>query len=200
MYEFTKTTTVYTFDELSDDAKRTAADDLLQDPWYFWTDIDAHKSWICDPHFTTRPEWQADFSFCQGDGLNIYGEFSYNELRACAGYMPLQEDITIDLKPGRDYTFSRWSGYRSYYAEDIYATIADERGEAYADRQRHIIEDICSFMDRICKDLRDYGEDLIFEVYPTESSIYEGQLFDEFGHYVCSEDDERARLIEDTAA
>lgn len=183
-YTITETKTLYTFDELSDEAKETAKSNLLQDPWYFWTDVDAEKSYIIDPLFPhARPEWQGDFSFCQGDGLNIYGDFSFNELRACANLRPVKEDVEITLKPNPRYTYCRWD--MSYYGADILDRLSEEKGEAYAERQRANVARICDAVGALCSNLREYGEWLIFEGY-LDPSVYDGQLFDEFGEYVTS--------------
>ena len=188
LYRITEDKELFSFDELDEHGRATAANDLLMDPWYFWTDIDAEKSWTVDPFFSTRPEWQADFSFSQGDGFNLYGDFSYNELRACVGCKPLKEDIDITIKPNR-YAYCKWD--RDYYGADILYRIEEERGEKFAERQAAIVDRICDFMAARCKELREYGETLIFDVYPNESSIYEGQLFDRYGHFVCTEEDKR---------
>lgn len=187
-YTITETKTLYTFDELSDEAKEQAKSELLEDPWYFWTDLDAKKSWIIDPFFTNgnRPEWQAAFSFCQGDGLNLYGELSYNDLRNVAGLKPVKNDFTVNIPANRQYTYCMW-GMGVYY-HDIYEALAENNGLNQALRQKKSIRAIETAMQQLCKELREYGEYLIFEGY-LDPSIYESRLFDQSGHWVCSIDD-----------
>lgn len=182
MKTITQTINLYTFGELSDDAKETAKQNLLNDPWYFWTDLEAWATWWIYPHFEETPynvKWQGAFDFRQGDGCNIYGDFSYNELRRCAGYKPVASDVTIHLEPNRRYTYSLWDIRR--YGREIYRQLADELGDAFAERQwPHIIPKICAILDGICAELREYGEDLIFNGY-LDPALYEGQLFTENG-------------------
>lgn len=182
MKTITQKINLYTFDELNDDAKQTAKQNLLNDPWYFWGDLDAWASWEIYPHFEETPygvKWQGAFDFSQGDGCNIYGDFSYNDLRKLANLEPISEDVIITLEANPRYTYSLWPiSYGNKIAWQLCENDITPNVEE--------IEAICDAMDKLCSELRNEGEYLIFEGY-LDSSIYEGQLFTENGEYYGTE-------------
>lgn len=183
--------TYYEFGELCKSAQDTAVEQLLQDPYFFWSDIEAEKSWTVDEYFTleTRPEWQGDFSFTQGDGLNLYGDLLYSELRNAAGLDPIDEDITIEFPSNRRYTYSLWNiTYPDVLRDALeWNEIEFEESDVAA---------ICETMDRYCAELYRYGEWLIIEGY-CDASVFDGQLFDEFGNFAFHIDE--LESIEKTA-
>lgn len=182
--------TLYTFDELDDDGKNRAAEWVLEDPYFFWTDMDAEKSYHIDSFFThgLRPDAEYNFAFSQGDGYNLFGTLDYNDLRAVAGLEPLNLDVTVKIPANHTgYSYSMWN--MDNYKEETLWAIEQECGYGFAQVQERNVKHICEAMHKLCTDMYAYGEYLILDAYRTESSIYEGWLFDEGGNYVCGTDE-----------
>ena len=85
MLKFTKTTKVYEYMELSDDAKENAKQWYLNDDSrsYELTDIfmeDIHQIF---PNSKLEVQWS--LSSCQGDGVNIYGSVDLHDIFSLPG-------------------------------------------------------------------------------------------------------------------
>ena len=85
MFEFTKTTKVYEYMELSDDAKENAKQWFLNDDprAYELTNIfmeDIHKIF---PNSKLKVQWS--LNSCQGDGVNIYGSVALYDIFSLPG-------------------------------------------------------------------------------------------------------------------
>lgn len=72
---------VYKYQELSEQAKKQAKEWYLEtkDADWFKEDCDM---WLSETFSNSKLEVQFSLSFCQGDGLNIYGNVDYNDIYA----------------------------------------------------------------------------------------------------------------------
>lgn len=98
----------YTFDELCRESKDYAKHDYL-----FNTDFrneDLYNSWSEDMRFYWFPNSEAKIEYslssCQGDGVNVYGKFSVQDLRK------LFEQYGLDTFSGKE-----WSALAFYESE-----------------------------------------------------------------------------------
>lgn len=85
MFEFTKTTKVYEYMELSDDAKGTAKQWFLNDDSraYELTDIFTEDIHEIFPNSKLEVQWS--LNSCQGDGVNIYGSVNLDDILTLPG-------------------------------------------------------------------------------------------------------------------
>ena len=161
--------TIYTFEELGEEARWNAAQNEI-DTWLSnsmggFGEIaerearDSLGSW-------SDPEVQYDFSCSQGSGLNVYGEFDLDELANLAGVtLPhyIDGDIRVKCEPNRWYTYSRWC--REYYGADIETALQEEGVFDSPNCDPALVEGlilkICSAMDDLCGRIYAIGEDEI---------------------------------------
>lgn len=148
MKTITRTINLYTFDELSKEAKERALQSHREtNEYYFLEDCMANRlhelleeNGIKDMNDTSKPGTTPtpvmySLSYCQGDGAMFEGAFEWK------GY-------TITIKhSGR---------YHHYNSKDI--TINDEEGN---DINGQIYEDFNALYIDICKELERYGYDFI---------------------------------------
>lgn len=182
---FNKEMEVYTFSELSDIAKLHASEQTFVESGFFQTLLEEWKKDYVDCYFKDGkpPKVQSNFDFCQGDGLNLYGTLSFNDLRRCARLPLISEDFPIVFKPNQRYTYCLWD---KTYPEVIEVALWEEKGERYAKNQRKNIVKICDTLAEMCGNMREYGESLLFETFLDPSS-YEEEYFDKNGNFACYE-------------
>lgn len=78
-----KTYNVYQFDELSAEAKEKVKDWYLSDPWRAEDFTSMAEEYMKTLFDGTELKVQYSLSYCQGDGLNIYGTVSARDVWNC---------------------------------------------------------------------------------------------------------------------
>lgn len=185
MKEITRIEKVYDFNELSDTAKENARMKYRENfrESYMFTEICEEKMKEDFPN--SKLEVQYSLSYCQGDGLNVYGNFAisdiirfvkekyedYNELfnkqeKRFADYLEKQ-DIEIT---------NRCNNHYSYYiskADDIrYYVELEMEGNYYRDIPYNTIECIANMFNdcfkKYCKEMEDDGYSFFYEVEDEE--------------------------------
>ena len=100
MQEITKIYKVYAFDELTEKAKQAAMTNLLD---VYGDDLNMVFYEYCMDRLNTifpcsEPKIEYSLSYCQGDGLNIYGCFAFTDL-----YRYVQHELTA-----KEQKFVKW--------------------------------------------------------------------------------------------
>lgn len=151
---------LYTFAELSEEAKDAAAQ------WYGSTAFDINFAEYIDTRLAelfpnSEPEALYDFGCTQGSGFDIVGTFDIVDLLKLAGYNPADPTEYV-LNPWRDvfvhrrtdrYTYCTWGNAKADVSDYLYM-------ETFS---RHLTDDaaekICDAMQETCSDLMQAGWD-----------------------------------------
>jgi len=171
----TITTTVYNFNELSNNAKEKVKEWYLngQDAEFFYEDSMAY---INELFPNSKLDIQFSLGYCQGDGFNIYGEISFFDLMK-----NLKDKFTEKEKRFLEWAFNE-SGINSYtmqmnnhyyycnaflheFTEDVFYEL-----DYY--RMKNIKKDILDkfntearyYIGYICKEFENDGYDYFYEV------------------------------------
>lgn len=176
---------LYSFAELNYDAQTRVGENM--EKLFFHDEFCESIGFTFKELFkSSEPQCEFDYSCSQGSGLNIYGDFSMNDLLNVAGLEPLQDDCTIYLKPHYNRcTYSLWIQY--YYMEDLIATLECDCGIDKYDQCFKIAESICKAMNTLCTDLYLHGEEIISSYANPDCHI--GELFESDGTFYCMEND-----------
>lgn len=181
MKTITKTYKVYTFDELSDEAKKKVKNDHSD----FLAEVETFTE-ICNEKIkNTFPnsnlKVQYDFSCSQGNGLNIYGdldfndvlennknEFSEKEIKTLKEYLEYVYDYHI--KPNRYYT------YCTVEQENFYNDIIWDLKEFFEKINKDLIKKfdniVRDFISGFCDDLYNEGYDFFYNISDEEMKEY----------------------------
>lgn len=171
----TITTTVYNFNELSNNAKEKVKEWYLngQDAEFFYEDSMAY---INELFPNSELDIQFSLGYCQGDGFNIYGEISFFDL-----IKNLKDKFTEKEKRFLEWAFNE-SGINSYtmqmnnhycycnaflheFTEDVFYEL-----DYY--RMKNIKKDILDkfntearyYIGHICKEFENDGYDYFYEI------------------------------------
>ena len=146
-------------------------------------------------------EWSA--GYCQGDGVNVYGKFSMNDLLAYAKLAPIEHDFYIEVEPNHWYTYCRWDVRDTFWK--VYDQIESEYGywdcdltengvpREFVDKLTGIfskvweerVEAICEAMTRLCREIHDYMDSLAIGDGYFDPVWHEDILYDEDGTWLC---------------
>lgn len=195
----------YEFEDLSSEAQERAVNDMRCERLEL--DMDSEREFYgCNdfPNSVFNMEWSA--GYCQGDGVNVYGKFSMNDLLAYAGLGSVENDFWVDIKPNRmpGCTYCTW--YTNSQIADIFGQVESEYGywecdltengvpEEFADKLVAIftdvwekrIEKICEAMTRLCGEIQDYMDSLAIGDGYFDPSWHDDILYDEDGIWLCN--------------
>lgn len=190
----TKTETItvkhelYTFEELDQQAQWHVVDECTR--WNLAEDMRVMLEEELDCYFPSSTiEAQWDFSACQGSGLNVYGQFSLNDLVHYAyGYWLDSEeatDVVVNIPPNRGYTYSLWSQLKYWgIVEEALYSYFEEHEEERATNPKHckMADDITDRVNDLCYRLFDLGAEIVDNYGTPEYN--ECNLFDASGNYM----------------
>lgn len=177
-----KTLTVYSYSELPEEAKETAKKDLFETI----TDVRNEDFYSCikTDLSVLFPDSKLDveysLSYCQGDGLNIYGKMDLNNLftfvcdrsktaytekekRRLSFYCDYYNHCKLyEMKSNRHYT------YFVQNADDLYYDIMDIlESDCLRDIDRKLIDKFCDdavdALEKYCKELEDNGYEYLYK-------------------------------------
>lgn len=181
MKEITRIEKVYDFNELSESAKENARReylDFFHEP-YMFTETCNEK--LNEDFPNSKLETQYSLSYCQGDGLNIYGQFAISDIINFIRTHYKDYDIILNHKQKRFMSYlekqdiqviNRANSHYCYYtskANDIAWFIEIEmEGNYYRDIPYDTINIIVNMFDicfeKYCKDFEDEGYDFFYKV------------------------------------
>lgn len=185
MKEITRIVKVYDFNELSDKAKENARMKYREHfrETEMFSDMCNDKIKQDFPHSDLKVEYS--LSYCQGDGLNIYGTFAVSDIihfikEKHEDYSELfnkQEKRFIDYLEKQNIEItSRGNNHYSYYtdkAEDVkYYIELEMEGNYYRDIPYNTIQCIANMFNdcfrKYCKEMEDDGYNYFYEVEDEE--------------------------------
>lgn len=185
MKEIIRIETVYDFNELSDTAKENARMKYRESfrESYMFTETCDEK--IKEDFPNSKLEVQYSLSYCQGDGLNIYGNFAISDIirfikEKHEDYSELfnkKEKRFVDYLEKQDIEITnRENNHYSYYigkADDIrYYVELEMEGNYYRDIPYNTIECIANMFNncfkKYCKEMEDDGYNWFYEVEDEE--------------------------------
>lgn len=171
----TITTTVYNFNELSDNAKEKVKEQYLngQDAEFFYEDS---MTYINELFPNSKLDIQFSLGYCQGDGFNIYGEISFFDLMK-----NLKDKFTEKEKRFLEWAFNesginsytmRMNNHYCYCNAFLHEFTRDVFYELDYYRMKNIKKDILDKFDtearyyigHICKEFENDGYDYFYEV------------------------------------
>ena len=185
MKEITRIEKVYDFNELSESAKENARREYLEyfhEPFMFTDYIDCQLSEVFP---NSKLETQYSLSYCQGDGLNIYGQFALSDIIKFIRTHYENYDCILNCKQKRFMSYlekqdiqviNRANSHYCYYtskANDIAWSIEIEmEGNYYRDIPYDTIQIIANMFDicfeKYCKNFENEGYDFFYKVEDNE--------------------------------
>lgn len=185
MKEITRIEKVYDFDELSESAKENARRNYLENfHEVFMFSEDCQEILKTDfPHSDLKVEYS--LSYCQGDGLNVYGEIAIQDAilfvtenkEECNKVFTRKERRFLSWLVNQHITaINRSNSHYNYYtskAEDIrYYIELELEGNYYRDIPYETINKFANLFDdyfkKYCKNLEDDGYNWFYEVEDAE--------------------------------
>ena len=181
MKEITRTEIVYDFIELTEKAKenaRRAYCESFHEPFMFTESV----KYCLDEKFpNSKLETEYSLSYCQGDGLNVYGQFAISDIINFIRRNYEDYDTVLNSKQKRFMNYlakqdiqvvNRSNSHYCYYtskAEDIIWSIEIElEGNYYRDIPYDTIQIIANMFDicfkKYCGELEDEGYNFFYEV------------------------------------
>lgn len=184
MRTVTITNTIYTYNELSDDAKQKVKDWYLNDPdrtYFFSDDVKYNLEYLFGKHHDMKIQY--DLGYCQGDGFNIYGSVAVMEVinfikeRKLSGdnferlYNVLtEEEMTTILLYAEDTDGIGLPNNRHYsYCMADYIDFASE----WQDQLEWAIEEEYAAVDNIDMELIKKFEQLVKDIFNALCKMYE---------------------------
>lgn len=166
---------VYKYQELSEDAKDEAKRWYLEGKDAYWFKDDCEEILHCDfPNSELKVEFS--LSYCQGDGLNIYGSINLLELwnkldknkytdkeKKFMEYVLKEYSMTYDMPQNWRYGYcmsSSWDFTENIISDMEYANL---RGIKY-DVLKKFDEDCKEYMEKLCSDFERDGYSYFYEV------------------------------------
>ena len=203
MYTVTEIKTLYTFDELSDTAKDTAANNHIEcSPWVLDDIVQEYISWnmhalrgviVKNGKYENRLNYEYDMGCCQGSGFNFYGEFYLTDIFDLIG-----EDVPDDKREDAEgetvifksnsghngYTFSGWDNSLGY-RDELEARIAEVFPDVLPAAAQDFAREFCDKMHEHCRAVYDDLWEYITEgVYiELDDEIHDGELYDAQGNF-----------------
>lgn len=168
------TTTLYTFDELSDNAKARVREQYLnsQDAEQFADDC---KMYLDELLPNSNLDVQFSLNYCQGDGFNIYGKFSLIDL----------VNVLEDKFTEKEKRFLKWAfeetginsykmpmnGYYCYctaymhdFTEDLFDALDyDGMRDIRKDTLEKMTREARSYIENLCKSFENDGYEYFYE-------------------------------------
>ena len=187
----------YEFEDLSREAQERAVKDMRDDrlEWDMEGEFEFYK-YEHFPHSKPQMEWCA--GYCQGDGVNVYGTFSINDLLAYAGLETIEWDFDVEIEPNSVYgcTYCTWDLQSNFWAitdavnrefDDWLYDNCDEND--YMNRHAEVFtsvwekraEAICEAMTRLCRELYRHMDSLAIGDAYFDPAFHEDILYDEDG-------------------
>lgn len=166
---------VYKYDELSEDAKDEAKRWYLEGKEAYWFKNDCEEILHCEfPNSELKVEFS--LSYCQGDGLNIYGSIDLLELwnkldkskytdkeKKFMEYALKEYSMLYDMPSNCRYGYcmsSLWDFTENIISDMEYANL---RGIKY-DVLEKFDEDCKEYMEKLCSDFESDGYAYFYEV------------------------------------
>lgn len=173
------TTTLYTFDELSDNAKARVREQYLnsQDAEQFADDC---KMYLDELLPNSNLDVQFSLNYCQGDGFNIYGEFSLIDLA----------NVLEDKFTEKEKRFLKWAfeetGINSYkmpmnrrycyctaymydFTEDLFDALDyDGMRDIRKDTLEKMTREARIYIEKLCRSFENDGYKYFYEVSDDE--------------------------------
>lgn len=194
MKTITKTINLYSYDELSEEAREKVKSFLLNDELknelFYESIIDELGSLL--PHSNLNVQYS--LGYCQGDGLNVYGDLNlYDVLNLLMNNFNIKEVKTLNdyLKGLNDYKMPYNRHYCYCMADDIDIDdiIIDAlEDENYKNIDYKLIERfnalIKSYISSLCEDYERRGYDYLYNISDEEAAEeteFNGWLFTEDG-------------------
>lgn len=189
---------IYDFNELSDKAKENARRKYLEhfhEPFMFTDYIDCQLSEVFP---NSKLETEYSLSYCQGDGLNIYGQFAISDIINFIRKYYEDYDTILNSKQKRFMNYlakqdiqviNRSNSHYCYYTSkvnDIIWSIEIElEGNYYRDIPYDTIQIITNMFDicfrKYCKDFENEGYDFFYNVEDDEiMDIWEANEYEGF--------------------
>lgn len=197
---------LYEYKELSETAKEKVRAWFIDDELrgYLLTD-DFKELWInyYFPNSKLDVEWQ--LCYCQGDGVNVGGNFDFDDLISYAKHSNWKIDFTekemkrlhyymdnTEIKVGKNKRY----GYCVVQSDDYFVTDWTYDLSYCKNLDEDLLERLsslfCSVIRELCRDMKNYGYKFLYEpddeeiVYMAEANDW---LFDEFGNVVYDYDE-----------
>lgn len=183
--------TLYTFDELSAEAQYRAGDDLAGD--MFCDEFTEYATYEVKSCGLQSSDFAVYYSLndCQGDGLDICGDFFIPELLDAAGV----EKSAINPNARNA------DGFFTHMGDNIYCSCtwgdSDEDELSYQlmtddqywsnetnETAQYASKKVVKFMRELCSRLEQEGYDLI-DFYHTNADRHEGRLYTADGKFYC---------------
>jgi len=166
---------VYKYQELSEQAKEKAKEWYLEGKDASWFKDDCEEILHCEfPNSELNVEFS--LSYCQGDGLNIYGSINLLELwnkldknkytdkeKKFMEYVLKEYSMTYDMPENWRYGYcmsSSWDFTENIISDMEYANL---RGIKY-DVLKKFDEDCKEYMEKLCSDFESDGYSYFYEV------------------------------------
>lgn len=166
---------VYKYQELSEDAKDEAKRWYLEGKDAYWFKDDCEEILHCEfPHSELNVEFS--LSYCQGDGLNIYGSINLLDLwnkidknkytdkeKKFMEYVLKEYSMLYDMPQNWRYGYcmsSSWNFTENIISDMEYANL---RGIKY-DVLKKFDEDCKEYMEKLCSDFESDGYSYFYEV------------------------------------
>lgn len=173
MVTITKKINLYEYNELEEKAKERAKKEFLDTRCELDRDIFLEVSMdIIENYFpiTDGLDVQYDLSYCQGSGVNIYGNF---DLQNVEGFEWLKSEVdSFELAQNRRYCYSLKSQTETETVEEIISEFEYASGHEIADLQvmeiRKMVETVFEKLKEAEKAIEEYGYKFFYEVSDEE--------------------------------
>lgn len=188
MRTITETYNVYRYDELSDDAKEKVKQWYLDDDFRPYEFTEIYEQDLQNILPDSELKLQYSLNYCQGDGLNIYGELNINnilnlptshfcgdEFDDMIGYFTEKEIKTIQCymrEVGNEIKLPQNNHYcycivdRIDFVDDWFYELEDY--SHFRNINRDVLEKLEKYviivMERLCSDYEKYGYDFFYNV------------------------------------
>lgn len=177
MVTITKKINLYEYNELEEKAKERAKENFLKTRCELDSDIFTEIAMEIVGNyfqFTDRLEIQYSLSWCQGDGVNIYGKFDLQNVEGME-WLKLEVD-SFELAKNRRYCYSLKSQTETETVDEIITEFEYASGNEIADWQvmeiRKMVETVFEKLEKAEREIEEYGYKFFYEVSDAEIKEY----------------------------